>query len=551
MKTNKVVMKSVLVLAALMLMVHPSFAATANLAAVRAEWMPPGGIVPVPMWGFVNDTGSCPAPADPPVSWTAGPTIEALPGDTTLTVNLRNCLSEPVSVFIPGQYKTLAPVKFTDAQSRERVRSFDMETAPGAVGVYDWSSLKEGTYLYHSGTHPQVQVQMGLYGALVVNGTGYPAAARDAVLLYSEIDPALHAAVDSGAYGTPAYPSTFNYQPKYFLINGLAYPETVNIAADANEDVLLRFVNAGLKTHVPTIQNLYMNVIAEDGNLYQYPMQQYSVQLTAAKTMDAIVNTGTFGTTHALYDRSLHLTNAAATGGGMLTYLVVAAAEICNDLIDNDGDGLADCADPDCAGQPCEDGIYCNGIDTCGSGSCSIHSGDPCAFCNASGCICNETMDSCMGCNSDDDCDGVCNPGESSPSCSGSDNCSVIANGSLLGTCVSTVTNITLSYWAGSPPHHIICTSDTVCSASGGTCQLEQGDGNGNGVGDACECYADCNRDTRVNLTDLVIMKGEFFRADCDTNPCQADSNGDNQVNLSDLVIMKIQYFRTGCPVIP
>jgi hypothetical protein len=513
MQYKKILGKMVLFLlmhVALLLTATSSFAATANLAAVRAEWIPPGGTGPIPMWGLVNDTGSCPGPADPPVSWSVGPTIEVVPGDTALTINLRNCLSEPVSVFIPGQYKTLAPVKFPDAQSRERVRSFDMETASGAVGVYEWSSLKEGTYLYHSGTHPQVQVQMGLYGALVVNGTGYPAAARDAVLLYSEIDPALHAAVDSGAYGTPAYPSTFNYLPKYFLINGLAYPETVNIAAAANEDVLLRFVNAGLKTHVPTIQNLYMNVIAEDGNLYKYPMQQYSVQLTAAKTMDAIVNTGTFGTTHALYDRSLHLTNAAATGGGMLTYLVVAAAEICNDLIDNDGDGLADCADPDCDGQACEDGIYCNGIDTCASGSCSIHAGDPCAFCSGVGCICNEAGDLCAGCTSDDDCDGICNPGASSPSCSGSDNCPA-------------------SYNPGQ--------EDTYPT-------------NANGIGDACDCEGDFNCDGDVDGTDAFLFKTDFgrsiFNEPCtSTTSCNGDFNCDGDVDGSDAFIIKTDFGRS------
>jgi FtsP/CotA-like multicopper oxidase with cupredoxin domain len=237
---------------------------------------------------------------------------------------VKNCLSVPVSVFIPGQLKALAPVhENTDGTGRMRVTSFDTLTLGGGLGSYIWTGVKEGTYLYHSGTHPQVQVQMGLYGALVVNNGGsYPAVAQDEVLLYSEIDPALHAAVDGGTYGTPAYPSTFDYQPKYFLINGTAYPDTPDIVLNTSEDVLLRFVNAGLKTHIPTLQGLYMSVIAEDGNLYPDPKDQYSIELTAAKTMDAVVNAGT-ADSYALYDRSLHLTNSAATGGGMLTYLQV------------------------------------------------------------------------------------------------------------------------------------------------------------------------------------------------------------------------------------
>ncbi len=70
-----------------------------------------------------------------------------------------------------------------------------------------------------------------------------------------------------------------------------------------------------------------------------------------------------------------------------------------------------------------------------------------------------------------------------------------------------------------------------------------------NGCGDACECYADCNNDTKVNLGDLVKMKEEFNRTNCATDPCQADCNYDNKVNLSDLVMMKSEFNRTACPV--
>jgi hypothetical protein len=43
----------------------------------------------------------------------------------------------------------------------------------------------------------------------------------------------------------------------------------------------------------------------------------------------------------------------------------------------------------------CDDGIFCNGTDTCGEGSCSIHSGDPCA--NGLQCdnTCNEANQNC------------------------------------------------------------------------------------------------------------------------------------------------------------
>jgi hypothetical protein len=63
-----------------------------------------------------------------------------------------------------------------------------------------------------------------------------------------------------------------------------------------------------------------------------------------------------------------------------------------------------------------------------------------------------------------------------------------------------------------------------------------------------CEvCYADSNHDSAVNLDDLVIMRSEYTRSDCDINPCQADCNSDGNVDLLDLIIMKIEFLKEDC----
>jgi hypothetical protein len=303
-----------LALLAVALPAGPSLAIDVNLAAVEGVWTPPGAATPVSMWGFVTDTGSCPGA---PVTWDVGPVIDVPNGDN-LTVNLRNCLSEDVSIFIPGQLKATTPVTFTDGQGRTRVRSFDSVVAPGGGPTpYTWTNPKEGTYLYQSGTFVAKQVPKGLYGALVVRGGAYPAVDQEEILVYSEIDPDLN----NAAAGAGAGARVNNYQPKYFLINGATYPNTDNIQVNTNENVLLRFVNAGLQTYVPTLQGLYLSVISEDGSLLPYALDQYQLELTAAKTMDAIINIGAQEGRYALYDRSLHLANATATNGGMLTFI--------------------------------------------------------------------------------------------------------------------------------------------------------------------------------------------------------------------------------------
>ncbi len=228
------------------------------------------------------------------------------------------------------------------------MRSFTHEAlVGGGTADYTWSGVKPGTYLYHSGTHPQVQMQMGLYGAVTGNAVAAtattPAEAyagvpygNEVTMLFSEIDPALHAAVSSGAYGTAAGPtSTFNYQPKYFLINGKPYAAgTLPLAVlPAGQKTLLRFLNAGLQTHVPVINGQYLKMIAEDGNPYPWPAnprQQYSVLLPAAKTVDAMLTPQLAGgagpTRYAVYDRRLNLTTGAAQGGGMLAMLEVSGS---------------------------------------------------------------------------------------------------------------------------------------------------------------------------------------------------------------------------------
>jgi len=94
---------------------------------------------------------------------------------------------------------------------------------------------------------------------------------------------------------------------------------------------------------------------------------------------------------------------------------------------------------------PCNDGLYCNGADTCdGAGNCTVHAGDPCA---ASGLSCDETLDTCADCIQDSQCD------DSNP-------CTDDA-------CVATVCENTPNTDACNDG--LVCTTGDVCS--GGVCQ--------------------------------------------------------------------------------
>ena len=148
-----------------------------------------------------------------------------------------------------------------------RVRSFSTEVGPGAtVALPPWATLRPGTYLIESGTHPSIQGPMGLYGILVVTtapagttaGTAYPAVGTSAAITYNaevplvfgEIDAVQNNAVNTavntagfsetmvwsglpGGCGDPAsptyhqcYPPAVNYTPLYYTINGVAFNKT-------------------------------------------------------------------------------------------------------------------------------------------------------------------------------------------------------------------------------------------------------------------------------------------------------------------------------------
>lgn len=337
MKTRRITRISALLLAGGWLTLSSSAARAADfyLAAAAFDAPLPNPANPadplVRMWGFAEcdaTFATCGAPSSP------GPTLRVdplEPAPVQLNIHVRNDLAVPVSLVMPAQLAALVPNKVDDGTGRLRAKSLAAETAPGAVGVYSWSVLRSGTYLYHSGTQPQVQVQMGLLGALIYDvapNTAYENVPYDddLLLVFSEVDPALHAAVRDGTYGTDTYPSTVDYRPKYFLINGAPFVagQAALPAGAANGRTLIRFVNGGLQHRVPQLVGSYLDWIAENGNAAPYARRLYGEFLAAGSTRDALFMpsaAGTFG----LYDRMLGLTSNQVTGGGFYAQLAVAA----------------------------------------------------------------------------------------------------------------------------------------------------------------------------------------------------------------------------------
>jgi FtsP/CotA-like multicopper oxidase with cupredoxin domain len=282
--------------------------------------------------------------------------------------------------FGTGGSTTTGSAVFTPPTQVDRVRSLATEVAAGNVTPLTWTNLRPGTYLFHSGTQPSLQHPMGLHGVLVVtepDTTATPPLHQayganfdiDIPLVLSELDPVQNRAVDAavrtagfsdanvwngsaGQCGDPAapvgvvntcYPPAVNYSPLYYLVNGVAFDRT-NAAAPApavpatatTGNVLLRFVNAGLRMHVPSVVGASLTLVAEDGSkLPGTPRTQSEVFLAAGKTYDVTIQPKQLVTTppttpaayipatYAVFDRALSLSTSNQRDGGMQVYINV------------------------------------------------------------------------------------------------------------------------------------------------------------------------------------------------------------------------------------
>ncbi len=92
-------------------------------------------------------------------------------------------------------------------------------------------------------------------------------------------------------------------------------------------------------------------------------------------------------------------TDGGVSDGGVDTGSSCATTETaCDDGMDEDCDGLTDCADDDCIGASCDDGFFCTMNDKCGTDGACSDTEPRCAT------FCNESTMSCEECTMDADC---------------------------------------------------------------------------------------------------------------------------------------------------
>ena len=249
------------------------------------------------VWGYALNDGPMQYP---------GPTLIVNQGDT-INITLGNTLSVPVSMTFPGQKSVFKLGGITGLMTKE--------AAPAGTVQYSFIANEPGTYMYQSGTNPELQIEMGLFGALIVR----PPTANQAyshadtsydyeyLFLLSEMDPTIHHKVETGQ---PI--DNNNYNPVLWFINGRNAPDTMAGAGvpwlpnqpynslprvHPGDKALCRVITASRNTHPFHMHGNHFRVIARDGSLLKssssagvtdLSYENFTLHATPGSTYDAI-----------------------------------------------------------------------------------------------------------------------------------------------------------------------------------------------------------------------------------------------------------------------
>jgi len=263
-----------------------------------------------------------------------GPTLIVTEGQT-VTVTLTNKLppaAGPTSILFPG-FNVASSCSATTPAGVQGLLT--CEAAPGGTVTYTFTASTPGTHAYYSGTQGDLQVEMGLYGALIVLPANVPANCtaglpatnpgnnakaqaawnesdfrlaaaaydhaatcydREYLFQFSEMDPSIHIAAQAqvaattgctaGAPGCSLDVPTEPYHPAYFMINGRSMPDDMdpnyapmypnqpyngNPHMHPGEITLLRIIGQGRWQHPFHEHANHVRILARDGNLLLSP----------------------------------------------------------------------------------------------------------------------------------------------------------------------------------------------------------------------------------------------------------------------------------------
>ena len=203
-----------------------------------------------------------------------GPVLEARVGDV-LEVHLTNSLPEPTIIHWHGL--RLPPVM-------DGTESVQHPVAPGETFTYRFKLPDAGTFWYHPHFNETIQLERGLYGALIVHGPDEPILDADRVLVLDDV------ALDPAGQIEPPGGWKERHdgrQGSTRLVNGRSEPELTMAAGQIER---WRIVNAASARYVRlSIGGRPFRILGTDGGLIPAPVEATEVLLTPADRVELAV----------------------------------------------------------------------------------------------------------------------------------------------------------------------------------------------------------------------------------------------------------------------
>lgn len=181
-------------------------------------------------WGYSKDAGGG--------MQYPGPTLIVQQGEV-VNVTLHNGLLVPVSLIFPGQTGVSASACTPGSATAgplalEAPAATSLNGSDGGCVTYSFTAANAGTYMYQSGSRPELEVEMGLVGALIVRPTGFAEGTHES-----------HDA--RTVYGTPSG-STPGYQPTHYDREYLFFLTDMDRSAHEAVDTRQQAMAAGTGT---------------------------------------------------------------------------------------------------------------------------------------------------------------------------------------------------------------------------------------------------------------------------------------------------------------
>jgi FtsP/CotA-like multicopper oxidase with cupredoxin domain len=229
-----------------------------------------------------------------------GPVLRANVGDT-LVVKVKNDLREPTTVHWHGIRLPAAMDGTEDVQKK---------IEPGETFEYRFQLPDAGTFWYHAHTNETVQMERGLYGALIVDGHSEPVVDDEKIFLIDDMKLNQRNEFKMPRWFLPRMIERHDgRQGSTLLLNGKETPE---INLHGNQVERWRMINASSARYFHlSFEGKPFRIIATDGGLLEQPVLATAALITPGERIDILVgpfNEGeSFNLESLAYDRTTFL----------------------------------------------------------------------------------------------------------------------------------------------------------------------------------------------------------------------------------------------------